>query len=61
MTKLSRGEKFWLVLNYIALLLFSLAFLIPFVIVISSSFVGPEEFAMRGGYVLYPKALDFGS
>lgn len=61
MMKYSIGEKIFLAFNYFALIIFSLVFLIPFVIVISSSFVGPEEFAVRGSYVFYPHALDFGA
>lgn len=61
MVKLSRNEKIAQALLYLILILATLAFLIPFVIVLSTSFISEAEFAQRGGYVLYPQEIDFGS
>ena len=59
MMKLSRNEK---IAHYVILLmlgLVTLAFLIPFIIVLSTSFISEAEFAQRGGYVLYPQDISF--
>ncbi len=61
MLTLSRNEKIvnWII--YLLLLVFTIAFLIPFIIVLSTSFISEAEFAARGGYVLYPQGIDFGA
>ncbi len=59
MLKLSRNEKIAHVIIYIALILLTLTFLIPFVVVLSTSFISEAEFARRGGYVIYPQSIDF--
>jgi len=56
--KLSRGEKIIGVLNYIALTCLSLAFLIPFLSVLSTSFVSRAEFNQRGAFILIPHKID---
>ena len=56
---LSRGEKIFQVFNYFFLALVSLAFLIPFLAVLSTSFVGIEEWARRGSFILIPEKLDY--
>jgi putative aldouronate transport system permease protein len=61
MIRLSRNEKIARIIIYIMLGIATLAFLIPFVIVLSTSFISEAEFAKRGGYVLYPEQIDFGS
>lgn len=61
MIKLSRNEKIARAIIYILLGLATLAFLLPFVIVLSTSFISEAEFAKRGGYVLYPEQIDFGA
>lgn len=61
MVKLSRNEKIVRAVIYLLLGLATLAFLVPFVIVLSTSFISEAEFAERGGYVLYPKQIDFGA
>jgi putative aldouronate transport system permease protein len=61
MFALSRGEKIFSVLNIILLTLLSAAFVIPFVIVFSSSLMSPAEYAVRGSFVLIPRELDFSS
>ncbi|MBI1257032.1 MAG: ABC transporter permease subunit [Chloroflexi bacterium] len=43
------------------LILITLSFLIPFLIVLSTSFISEAEFARRGGYVLFPEAINFGA
>ncbi len=61
MLKLSRNEKFAHATIYLLLILLTLAFLIPFIIVFSTSFISDAEFARRGGYVLYPEAFATGA
>lgn len=61
MQKLSRNEKIAQVIIYILLILITLAFLIPFIIVLSTSFISEAEFAQRGGYVLYPESISLSS
>jgi len=61
MLKLSRNEKFAHATIYLLLILLTLAFLIPFIIVFSTSFISDAEFARRGGYVLYPEAFSTGA
>lgn len=61
MIPLSRNEKIARAAIYLILGLTTLAFLIPFVIVFSTSFISEAEFAERGGYVLYPQQIDFGA
>ena len=57
MLNLSRNEKIGHVIIYIVLILVTLSFLIPFIIVLSTSFISEAEFARRGGYVLYPESI----
>ena len=52
--KTSASRRLFLVFNYLLLTLLSLSFLIPFCIVISSSFVGNLERNVRGSFVLLP-------
>lgn len=59
MLKLSRNEKIFLGAVYVLLLGVTLAFLLPFIIVLSTSFISEAEFARRGGYVLFPEGIDF--
>ena len=61
MFRLSRGEKAVQAVIYLLLALSTLAFLLPFVIVFSTSFISEAEFARRGGYVLYPEQIDLGA
>ena len=56
---LSRGEKIFEICNYIFLTLVSLIFLIPFLSVLSTSFIGVEEWARRGAFILIPEQIDF--
>jgi len=57
MLKLSRNEKIAHAIIYFILIVVTLAFLIPFIIVLSTSFISEAEFARRGGYVLYPESI----
>ena len=61
MIKLSRNEQVINIIIHILLLLLTAAFLIPFIIVLSTSFISEAEFAQRGGYVLYPQEITFSS
>lgn len=58
MIYLSRNEKIARVVIYAILIMLTLVFLIPFVIVFSTSFISEAEFARRGGYVLFPEGID---
>lgn len=53
------GEKIFDKFNVIGMILMVLIFLVPFLTVLSTSFVGNEEAAVRGAYQLIPKKLDF--
>lgn len=61
MYRLSTGEKIAHGAIYVILIALTLAFLIPFVIVLSTSFISEAEFARRGGYVLFPEGIDLGA
>ena len=61
MIKLSRNERIVNLIIHILLIVLTLAFLIPFIIVLSTSFISEAEFAQRGGYVLYPEQITFSS
>ncbi len=61
MVKLSRNEKIAHFIMLGLLILITLSFLIPFLIVLSTSFISEAEFARRGGYVLFPEAINFGA
>ena len=58
MYRLSTNEKIAHGVIYFILIALTLAFLIPFVIVLSTSFISEAEFARRGGYVLFPEGID---
>jgi len=45
--------------NYVVLTLLTLLFLIPFLIVLSTSFVSSAEYARRGSLILFPQKIDF--
>ena len=57
----TRGERVFSVCNYFVLTLVSSAFLLPFLLVLFSSFVGEDELWQRGLFVLIPRKLDFGA
>ena len=55
----SISETFFNFLIIIILLILTLSFLLPFIIVLSTSLISELEWAERGGHVLYPKNLSF--
>jgi putative aldouronate transport system permease protein len=55
----SRGEKIFGVFNLAFLLILSLAFVVPFISIISTSLIGDEEWARRGSYILFPQKVEF--
>ena len=55
----SIGENFFNFLIIIILLILTLSFVLPFIIVLSTSLISELEWAERGGHVLYPKNLSF--
>ncbi|MBZ0297372.1 MAG: carbohydrate ABC transporter permease [Anaerolineae bacterium] len=61
MYRLSRNERIAHIFIYIILIGLTLAFLLPFIIVLSTSFISEAEFAQRGGYVLFPQGIDLTS
>ncbi|MBB3131246.1 putative aldouronate transport system permease protein [Paenibacillus rhizosphaerae] len=59
--KASASERVFEVFNIVALTLLSLAFLVPFLAILSTSFVSTEESMRRGAFILIPEKLDFGA
>lgn len=59
--KASASERVFDVFNIVALTLLSLAFLVPFLTILSTSFVSAEESMRRGAFILIPEKLDFGA
>ena len=57
--KMTRAEKRFQVFNNLLMLLLAVTFLLPFIILISSSFVNTTDAARYGSYVLYPRHFDF--
>ena len=55
----SIGENFFNFLIITILLILTLSFLLPFIIVLSTSLISELEWVERGGHVLYPKNLSF--
>ena len=55
----SIGENFFNLLIVAILLILTLSFLLPFILVLSTSLISELEWAERGGHVLYPKDLSF--
>lgn len=58
---ISRGERLFNGVNVAFMVLLSSVFVIPFVVVASTSIVGAAEAARRGGLVLIPESVDFGA
>ncbi len=59
--KMSNGEKSFQIFNYVFLTLLTLIFLIPFIIVFSTSFVTEQEVARRGAFILFPQQFSLGA
>ena len=55
MLKKTQGERAFDVLNVFLIFIATLAFLIPFWIVLATSFLSPEEAARRGVFTLFPQ------
>ncbi len=53
------GETTFQIVNYSFLTLISLSFIIPFLVVLATSFVSENELIARGNFILIPKDLDF--
>ncbi|PYI57470.1 carbohydrate ABC transporter permease [Paenibacillus flagellatus] len=53
------GEAAFQAFNYALLGLLSLAFIVPFLAIVSTSFVGESELIRRGNFILVPEKLDF--
>lgn len=57
--RLSVGDTAFSVTNYVFLTLLSATFVIPFLVVLASSFVGESELIRRGNFILIPEQIDF--
>lgn len=59
--KTSASARIFDICNITALILLSLAFLVPFLAILSTSFVSAEESMRRGAFILIPEKLDIGA
>ena len=59
--KATKGERIFSVFNIIFMILLSLIFIIPFITVISTSFVSEQEAISRGSFILIPRTFDLGA
>ena len=59
--KPTAGERSFDVFNIILLTVISLMFLVPFMAILSTSFISAEESMRRGAFVLIPETIDFGA
>ncbi|WP_199613968.1 carbohydrate ABC transporter permease [Paenibacillus alkalitolerans] len=59
--KPTAGERIFDVFNIVLLTVLSLMFLVPFLAVLSTSFISAEESMRRGAFVLIPEKIDFGA
>ena len=59
MINLYKNEKYFNYAILAILLILTLSFLLPFIIVFSTSFISETEYARRGGHVLYPEEINF--
>ncbi|MDF2958923.1 MAG: carbohydrate transporter permease [Paenibacillus sp.] len=57
--KPTAGERLFDGVNIVLLICLSLMFLIPFLAVLSTSFISAEESMRRGAFVLIPEKIDF--
>lgn len=57
----SRGEKAFFVFNATFMILISLCFILPFLIVLGTSFLSEAEVSVRGAFVLIPENPDLGA
>ncbi len=56
--RLSVGERVFQTVNYTFLTILSLVFLVPLLIIVSTSLVGENELIRRGSFILIPEKLD---
>jgi putative aldouronate transport system permease protein len=56
--RLSVGERVFQTVNYTFLTTLSLVFLVPLLIIVSTSLVGENELIRRGSFILIPEKLD---
>lgn len=59
MNKRTFGDRIFDIFNVVLMLVLILVFFVPFWTVLSTSFVGNEESAIRGAYQLFPQKFDF--
>lgn len=52
------SDKAFDIINHIILVLLALSFLVPFVVIISTSFVSEQEAARRGAFILFPEEFN---
>jgi putative aldouronate transport system permease protein len=57
----SRGERIFQVINIVLMLLVCFLFLIPFISVVSTSFISSKEYVQRGQFILFPQQISFQS
>lgn len=57
--KSATGETVFQIANYTGLTLLALAFVLPFLMVLSTSLVGEAELIRRGSFILIPEQFDF--
>ncbi|RAV21254.1 carbohydrate ABC transporter permease [Paenibacillus contaminans] len=53
------GERTFQIVNYSFLTMISFSFIIPFLVVLATSFVSENELIARGNFILIPRDLDF--
>jgi len=53
------GERTFQIVNYSFLTLISLSFIVPFLVVLATSFVSENELIARGNFILIPRDFDF--
>ena len=58
MNRMTTGEKIFQVFLVIFMIALSLIFVVPFLIVLSTSFIGAAEAARRGTFILFPEVID---
>ncbi len=56
--KININEQTFDVFNHAFMIVLALSFLIPFLIIISTSFVSEQESARRGAFILFPEEFD---
>jgi ABC-type glycerol-3-phosphate transport system permease component len=57
--KRTKSELIFEIVNYLFLTMLTLVFVLPFITVLSTSFVSSEEAARRGSFILLPNNIDF--